>query len=182
MLVELQQKQHILYDEISCSVFVLREFLWLYLWHSLKVALYTYFDCHFEPRPKNTRIIRITKWCCKDLARRQDCGTLNWEGWSVTFKTILGIYTTVPSQESQGNSGRHPVGILVWVKCTYPKMYMIKGLNVEALETYATISISRILGPGLMWEERQQLFPPGGQDHRHLKRRSHGKQSVVVVL
>lgn len=57
MLPELQQQQqHIQCDGISCLVFVLREFLWLHLWQcercSPKVALYSYFDCHLEPRPQ----------------------------------------------------------------------------------------------------------------------------------
>lgn len=74
MLAELQQQQHVQCDGISCSVFVLREFLWLHLWQcgrcTLKVDLYSYFDCRLEPRPQNTKIIRNTKCCCKDLARR----------------------------------------------------------------------------------------------------------------
>lgn len=58
------------------------------------------------------RIMRITKSCCKDLARRRDYGTLKWGGWCATFKIMLGYHTTVLSQESHGNRGRQPVGIL----------------------------------------------------------------------
>lgn len=46
------------------------------------------------------------------LGQEARLGPLTEEGWSVTFKIMLGNHTTVLSQKSHGNRERQPAGIL----------------------------------------------------------------------